>query len=143
MSALRKTRAGACAFACGSLALAGCGQGDFKNAPRPAAAIAVTGVIQDRGVTISPGSVRGSGPVLITISNQTNDAHTVTLKGASVEETVGPINPRDTATIQKTLAAGNYDVKAGSERAVAKEIPPGSLSVGLKKRDSSGELLLP
>jgi hypothetical protein len=143
MRALRKTRAGGCAIACCCVLLAGCGGDDFKNDPRPAAAIELTGVIQDRGVTISPGSVSGAGPVSITISNQTNDAHTVTLEGDSVEETVGPINPRDTATIQKTLAGGTYEVKAGSERAVAKEIPAGSLKVGAKKRESSGELLLP
>lgn len=144
MRALGKTHAGGCAIACGVVLLAGCGGGDdFKNEPRPAAAIELTGVIQDRGVTISPGSLPGSGPVSITVSNQTNDAHTVTLEGESVEETVGPVNPRDTATIQKTLEPGLYAVKAGSERAVAKEIPPGSLKVGPKKRNSSGEVLLP
>lgn len=100
-------------------------------------------MIQDSGVTISPDSVPGSGPVSITISNQTNDAHTVTLEGGTVQETVGPVNPRDTATIQKTLQPGSYFVKAGSERAVSKNIPPGSLKVAAKKRDSSGKLLLP
>ena len=55
----------------------------------------LTGVIQPKGVTIGPNG-RGAGPFLITISNQTNDAHTVTLEGDSVEETVGPIQPQDT-----------------------------------------------
>ncbi len=144
MRASGKTRTGGCAIACGVLLLSGCGGGsDFKNEPRPAAAIELTGVIQDSGVTISPDSVPGSGPVSITISNQTNDAHTVTLEGGTVQETVGPVNPRDTATIQKTLQPGSYFVKAGSERAVSKEIAPGSLKVAAKKRDSSGKLLLP
>ena len=37
-----------------------------------------------RGVTVSPDKF-GAGPVRITIVNQTDDAHTVTLEGASVE----------------------------------------------------------
>ncbi len=143
MRALRKTHAGGCAIACCCLLLAACGDGGFKNKPRPAPAIELTGVIKDRKVTISPERVPGSGPVSITISNQTNDPHTVTLQGGSVEETVGLINPQGTATIQKTLTIGRYLIKAGSERAVAKEIRPGTLTVGPKNRSSSGKLLLP
>jgi hypothetical protein len=128
---------------CGSVALAGCGQSHFKNDPRPLAAKELTGVIQPKGVTISPASVPGPQPVSITISNQTHDAHTVTLEGGSVRETVGPIQPLDTGTIQKTLKTGTYTVKAGSERAVVKEIPPGEVRVGTKKGDSANQLLLP
>lgn len=144
MRALRKTHAGGCAIACGLLLLAGCGgSSKFKNEPRPAAAIELTGVIQDRGLTISPDHVPGAGPVSIIVSNQTKDAHTITLTGGSVQETVGPVNAGDTATIQKTLATGSYAVKAGSERAVAKEIPEGTLTVGPKKPNSSDTLGLP
>src|SRR5680860_335196 len=35
-------------------AVAGCGEEDFGSEPRPAVAKELTGVIQDRGVTVSP-----------------------------------------------------------------------------------------
>jgi hypothetical protein len=129
--------------ACGLLLSAGCGEEHFKNEPRPAASIDLTGVIQPKGVTVSPARVSGGGPVMITISNQTPEAHTVTLEGDSVQESVGPIQPMDTGTIQKTLKTGTYEVRAGSERAVAKEIPAASLRVGSKNRSSANQLLLP
>jgi hypothetical protein len=121
---------------------AGCGTPDFKNNPRPAAAIQLTGVIQQDKVTISPNKV-GAGPVTITISNQTHDAHTITLTGESINEQVGPVNPLDTATIQKTLAQGSYQVKAGSSHAVAHEIKPAQLTIGKKRKSSSNEVLQP
>lgn len=122
--------------------LAGCGGDDFENKPRPPVALTLTGVVQDSGVTISPNN-RGAGPFLITISNQTDQAHTLTLEGESVEQTVGPVQPQDTATIQATLEQGTYEVRAGSPRAVSKEIPPAELVVGPKRDSSSDQLLLP
>jgi hypothetical protein len=85
----------------------------------------------------------GAGPVLITVSNQTKDAHTLTLEGQSVRERVGPINPLDTATIQKTLKPGTYEVRAGSSVAVAREIKPASLVIGKQRKDSNDQLLQP
>ncbi len=123
-------------------ALAGCGGDDFENKPRPPASVDLTGVIADRGVTVSPSEI-GAGPVRITIVNQTDDAHTVTLEGASVEAMVGPVNPQDTATIQKSLPSGDYEVRAGSEQAVAREIPPARLTVGPERESSNSTLLLP
>lgn len=143
MRVLGKTPAGGLALlACSALFLSACGEDDFKNNPRPAQAINLGGVIQPKGVTISPNG-RGAGPFLITISNQTDDAHTITLEGSDIEETVGPIQPQDTATIQRTLKAGTYEVRAGSERAVSKKIPPFSLTVGKARKSSANEVLLP
>jgi hypothetical protein len=122
--------------------VSGCGEDDFENERRPSVPIELTGVIQDRGVTISP-SKEGAGPFVITISNQTDDAHTVTLEGTSIEETVGPIQPQDTGTIQKTLPTGKYEVRAGSEVAVEKEIPPAELDIGPDRDPSNDQLLLP
>jgi hypothetical protein len=123
--------------------VAGCGgDDDFANERRPPAAITLSGVIQDRGVTVSPNN-RGAGPFLIAISNQTDEAHTVTLEGDSVEETVGPVQPQDTATIQVTLEPGSYEVRAGSPKAVAKQIPSAKLTIGPPRDSSSDELLLP
>jgi hypothetical protein len=122
--------------------LAGCGSEDFKNKPRPASALEITGVIQKDKVTISPDQF-GAGPILLTISNQTKEAHTVTLEGESLRERVGPINPLDTATIQANVDTGTYEVRAGSSQAVAQEIQPAELDVGESRGDSNDQLLQP
>jgi hypothetical protein len=145
MSAFRKTRGWPLLLMGAMGALAGCGGSDFENDPRPPVAIELTGVIQARGVSVSPAKV-GAGPILITISNQTGEAHTVTLESSgdsSVDEQVGPIAPQDTATIQKTVAPGPYQVRAGSAAAVKKPIPPAELTVGPKRVSSSDKVLLP
>ena len=120
----------------------GCGGEDFENKPRPPVPIELTGVIQADKVTVSPNKV-GAGPVLITLSNQTSEAHTVTLEGDTVKERIGPVQPEDTATIQKTLARGTYQVRAGSAVAVPKEIQPAVLNVTTERKDSNNRLLLP
>lgn len=124
------------------LVASGCGESDFKNTPRPAVPVELTGVIKEDQVTVSPSDV-GAGAVRITISNQTNDAHTVTLAGESTQDRVGPINPMDTATLQKTLKPGTYEVRAGSDAALPREIQPAELDVGAKRRDSNDRLLQP
>jgi hypothetical protein len=132
-----------------ALVLAGCGGDDFKNEPRPPVPLELTGVIQAKKVTVSPNKV-GAGPVEITISNQTDAAHTVTLESVTetkgtpgVLERVGPIQPDDTATLQKTLAEGTYEVRAGSDKATDKTITPAKLIIGPPRKSSSDKLLLP
>jgi hypothetical protein len=147
MRATRKTRgfrgtAALLAAAATIVLVAGCGSQDFKNEPRPPVPRELTGVIQEKRVTVSPDRV-GAGPIRITVSNQTGDAHTLTLEGESVRERVGPINPLDTATIQKTLRPGRYEVRAGSSVAVAHEIKPAALVIGKERRDSNNQLLTP
>src|SRR4051794_24975545 len=130
-------------LATAGLAVTGGGGGsDFKNEPRPPAPVQLTGVIQDNKVTVSPNRV-GAGPIIIIVSNQTQNAHTLTLDGGETKDTVGPINPLDTAKIQQTLKEGSYQLRAGSARAVAKEVKPAKLSVGPQRRDSSNQVLLP
>jgi hypothetical protein len=125
-----------------ALPLAACGQQDFENTPRPASAIELSGTIKRAEVTVAPHKV-GAGPVTITISNQTDDTHTVALEGDRVREVVGPINPLDTAMIQKTLQPGTYRVRAGSPSAVAQEIKPAELTVGKERKSSADEVDLP
>jgi hypothetical protein len=126
-----------------ALALAGCGGGkDFANTPRPPVPLQLTGVITPSKVTISPSKV-GAGPVVITISNQTNQSRTLTLDGQGIQERVGPINPLDTAQLQKTLKPGRYTVKAGSEAATAKDIAPATLVIGQARPSASEKVLLP
>jgi hypothetical protein len=122
--------------------MAGCGEDDFKNEARAPVRLALTGVIQDDKVTVSPAKV-GAGPVEITISNQTDRKRTITLDGGSITEEQGPVLPGDTATIQKTLTPGTYEVRAGSEKAVRKEIQPAVLKIGKERKNSNNELLLP
>jgi hypothetical protein len=146
MRATRKTRwSGAIVFLAAGMLVAlapGCGGEDFENKPRPPVPIELTGVIQSDKVTVSPNKI-GAGPVLITLSNQTREAHTVTLEGETVRERIGPVQPQDTAAIQKTLARGTYEVRAGSAVAVPKEIQPAVLRIGAQRKDSNNRLLLP
>ena len=131
--------AAACAVA---MIAAACGADDFANKPRPAKPLQLTGVITDDAVEIQPNEI-GAGPVIINISNQTDDSHTITLEGDRVRERVGPVNPLDAAAIQKTLPPGSYRVTAGSSSATAQEIPPGILTVGAPRDTSSDDTLLP
>ena len=133
--------------ACAGLAIAaaiaaGCGEDDFENEARAPVREALTGVIQDDKVTVSPAKL-GAGQVEITISNQTKADHTVTLEGESIVERQGPVAPGDTLTIQKTLTQGSYEVKAGSEKAVPREIRPAVLQIGKERENSNNDLLLP
>jgi hypothetical protein len=136
-------RASACAgLAIAAALFAGCGEDDFENEARAPVRVALTGVIQDDEVTVSPANV-GAGPVEITISNQTDSPRTITLEGESIVERHGEVQPGATATIQKTLGPGSYEVKAGSEKAVRQEIQPAVLEIGRQRKNSNNELLLP
>jgi hypothetical protein len=122
--------------------LAGCGGEDFKNEPRAPIRLELSGVIQNDAVSVQPSKL-GAGPVAITISNQTDVAHTVTLEGSSTVDRTDPVQPGDTATIQKTLEPGAYEVKAGSAKAVTKEIRPAVLKIGKSRANSNNDVLLP
>ena len=144
LSKTRRTRAAALILS-GAVLAAGvvaCGEDDFENDPRPPVPLQLTGVITPERVTVSPNEV-GAGPIEITVSNQTDKAHSLTLEGEGLRERVGPINPQATASIQKTLPPGRYTVKAGSEQAVTREISPATLVIGPKRDSASDELLLP
>jgi hypothetical protein len=122
--------------------LAACGDEDFKDDPRDAVAIDLTGVIQSDKVTVSPAEV-GAGPVVITIANQTDDPHEIFLRGGSVDASVGPVAPTAAATIRRTLERGDYEVSVGSEAAVPREIKAAKLRVGAPRKSGSGDLELP
>jgi len=144
----RRPRAAALILSGCLLLAAGCGDDDFENEPRPPVPLQLTGVITAERVTVSPAKV-GAGPVVITVSNQTPDAHTLTLEGEGLRERVGPINPEDTASIQKDLPPGQYTVGANSgegenqEGGAGDEIRPATLVIGPPRDSASDELLLP
>lgn len=135
-------RAATAVLTLATFSLVACGQEEFANEPRPATAIELTGVIQEDKVTVSPRKV-GAGPVTITVSNQTDDPHTVVLAGDRSRAEVGPINPLDTGTIQKTLEPGIYEVRAGSTKALPREIKPAELDIGKQRKSSADEVGLP
>jgi hypothetical protein len=81
----------------------GCGgDDDFENDPRPAVQLQLTGVITEERVTVSP-RILAPGPIVLIVSNQTDEAHTVRLEGPEVDERIGPVNPGDTGTLQATF----------------------------------------
>jgi hypothetical protein len=127
-----------------ALAASGCGDDDFANDPRPPTAVEMSAVIRDNGVTLSP-QREGAGPLRITFANLTDRAHTITVEGEDVVERTAPIQPQGTATIQKTLRPGIYEVRAGSSRAVDIEdqIRPATLTIGPERASSNDDLLLP
>ena len=144
MTAIRKTRIRTpalllCAAALGTPA---CGDDDFKDEPRAAVPIELGAVIKPTRVIVSPDAL-GAGPVRITVSNQTDQPHSVTLAGRSVSERVGPVYPQDTANIQKTLEPGRYELRAGSEDGASGAIAPAELKIGPPRRESNDRLLLP
>jgi hypothetical protein len=121
----------------------GCGEDDFENEPRAPIRLELSGVVQPDRVTVSPSRDLGAGPFEITLSNQTDDPHTITLEGESIVERAGSVEPGDTLTIRRTLDPGSYELRAGSEQAVRKEIEPAVIDVGAERPDSNSDLLLP
>ena len=144
MIAIGKTRVRKPAILICAVALVatGCGDDDFKNEPRAAAPIELTGVIKPTRVIVSPEAV-GAGPVRIIISNQTDEALEVILQGGAVREQVGPVYPQDTATIQQTLEPGRYQVRARSDAAGSRVIAAAELRIGAPRPASNDRLLLP
>jgi hypothetical protein len=164
---ISRTRLAASLLASCSLlpALSGCGGSSdkFKNEARPPVPTQLTGVITDNEVTVSPDVVplppkhgeklsakELDTPIILIISNQTQQSHSVTLtgkdrQGKPIEARTPPINPLDTAQIQQTLPPGTYQVKAGSEKAVdpGEEIRSATLTVNPNRQTSSGTTLLP
>ena len=131
-----------CAIA--AVLLAGCGDDeDFKNEARAPVRLDLTGVIQQDKVTVSPADDLGAGPFELTISNQTDETHTVTLEGESLRQEAGSVEPSDTLTFRQTLESGTYEVRAGSEQAQRQEIEPAVLEIGPERPDSNSDLLLP
>jgi hypothetical protein len=121
----------------------GCGDDeDFANEPRSPVTVELTGVIQADKLTVSPSKL-GAGPVRITVSNQTERPYSVTLEGESTVQRSNTVNPGDTATLQSTLAEGSYEVRAGSDTAMRKEIAPAVLDIGSERPASNNDLALP
>ncbi len=131
------------AVAGAAIFVAGCGESDFENKARPPVRLQLSGVIQKDKVTVYPARDLGAGPFEITISNQTGQRHTVKIEGGSTTQPAQPVDAGDTLTIKRTLDPGTYQVKAGSEEAVRKEIEPATLNIGAERPNSNSDLMLP
>jgi hypothetical protein len=133
-------RVGVVALAVAGLGVAGCGEEDFANEPRPAAPIVVTAKVGSDEVLVSPDKF-GAGLVNITVSNQSDDPVRLTLVGPKPADNVqgDDIPPLGVGNLKASLSEGDYEVNAG-ERSDAE---PATLRVGPPRQSSSDELLLP
>ena len=139
------TRRAAIAATLTACALAGCGGGDdYANEPRPAAPINVTAAISDAEVSVSPRTF-GAGPIVITVSNQTDRPQRLTIETdeiggsqAGIRETSEPIDPRGTASLTVDVREGEYSISTGS-----RGIAPAGVRVGAARKSAQDDLLLP
>jgi hypothetical protein len=140
----RMPRAAVAAALALALALGGCGSDDdFANSPRPPTLITVSAAISTARVTVSP-SRFGAGAIELIASNQTATSQRVTLRSRrrpggreELEQSTGPINPGDTASLKADVSEGSYLVSARSTA-----IEPATIVVAAP-RESRDSLLQP
>ena len=125
------------AVACGD-------EDDYANEPRPPAPIVVSAAVTDNRVSVSPKEF-GAGPVNLIVTNQTERAQEITLEtdeigGSSpgIQQSTGPINPGDTASLKADLASGTYRVGVDSDN-----IRAAALDVGDERPSAQNDLLQP
>jgi hypothetical protein len=119
------------AFGCG-------GGGERTNALRPPAPINVAVEIGDARVSASPRRF-GAGPITIIASNQSGASRRLTIDGPRLRQSVGPINPQDTATLKVTVNPGSYTISADGTAGPK----PSTVTVGPKRPSAQNQLLLP
>ena len=144
----RRIRAGTLLVLCAAgLALAACGEDDFENEPRPPVPVQLTGVITDAEGHGLAQRRSAPGPVVITVSNQDEAAHTVTLESADGGGPSASRSARSTRSTRRRCSARSPRAatrsRAGSEAAVEREIKPATLTIGKDRKSGSDELLLP
>lgn len=131
------------AFALPALGLAaGCGtEPRTSSAVRPPSPITLSAVISGNTITVSPARF-GAGPVALAVANLTNRAQRVTFetagRGTGFRQQTGPINPRDTAQLQATLAPGQATVRVDDD-----SIRGATLQVGRERTSAQDDLLQP
>jgi hypothetical protein len=86
-----------------------------------------------------------AGTIELIASNQTTTSQRVTLRsrgrpsgGEQLEQSTGPINPGDTASLKADLSPGRYLVTADSEA-----IAPATIVVGAARENAEDGLLQP
>jgi hypothetical protein len=128
------------AFALGSLLLvaAACGESDNRNANRPPVPINISVQVGPKKVTASPAKF-GAGPITLIVANQSGASQSLTIDGPRLRQSLGPINPEDTATLKVAVDPGTYTLAAEE----ASSLRPAHLNVGPKRPSAQNTLLLP
>jgi hypothetical protein len=126
--------------------LSGCaGEEHHRNELRPPSPIVITASISKQRVSVSPRRF-GAGPITLVVTNQTDRSQQITLETADepgaqhagVRQVTGPINPRDTASLDADVSRGTYTV-----RTAGRGIDPARLRVGARRASAQNDLLLP
>lgn len=129
-------------FACAVtvIVVAGCGEKDFANDPRPPSPIELTALINDKKVIVSP-QPSGAGPVTITISNQSKDPAKLTLEESNGEQfSSAEILPDGgVGTMRADLKEGEYTASTGDQGTAQST----SIKVGPERESAQNQLLLP
>jgi hypothetical protein len=118
------------------LAMAGCGQSDFKNDPRPPVPAEVSVRIATTGVGVSPKEF-GAGLVNFTVANLTNRSGSLAIHGP-VDATTEDIAPGDADTVKVAMKTGSYEASVDGL-----SVRPFSFTVGPERPSGQNQLLLP
>src|SRR3954471_12536076 len=119
-----------------ALVVAGCGQDDFKNDPRPPIPAEVSVKIAKDGVAVSPREF-GAGLVNLTIANLTTEPGTLAIQGP-VDEDSSEIPTAGTDTVKVEMKTGSYEASVTGVAA-----RPFSFTVGPERPTGQNDLLLP
>jgi hypothetical protein len=118
--------------------MSSCGGDDNRKANRPPVPINISVQLGARKVSVSPAKF-GAGPITLLVANQSGASQTVTIDGPRVRQSIGPINPQDTATLKVTVGSGDYTVSTDETA----RLRPARLRVGPKRPSGQNTLLLP
>ena len=119
-----------------ALVVAGCGQDDFKNDPRPPVPAEVSVKIAKDGVAVSPKEF-GAGLVNFTVANLTNETGSLAIHGP-VNATSDQVAPGDADTVKLQVKTGNYEASVDG---IA--VRPFNFTVGPERPSGQNDLLLP
>lgn len=142
----RRVRRALTSALAGAALLSGCGtESDYANKPRPPAPINITAAISDDEISVSPKTF-GAGPIVLIISNQSDDDQEVTFETSELggsepglaPQTTGPIHPRGTATLKVDVRQGTYELSTSDGT-----IEPVTIEVGASRPSAQNDLLQP
>jgi hypothetical protein len=118
--------------------VAACGESDNRNANRPPVPINISVQVGTKKVTASPAKF-GAGPITLIVANQSGASQILTIDGPRLRQSLGPINPEDTATLKLDVQPGAYTLAVDE----ASGLKPSRLTVGPKRPSGQNTLLLP
>lgn len=126
----------AVAVALAAVGVAGCGDEDFENEPRPPVVLPVSASIADDSIVVSPATF-GAGTARFTIVNLGDSSSVFSIDGPTTAESV-EIAPGTSAEMNAEVVTGEYEALAEGLDA-----PPFAFEVGAERESSQNELLLP